>query len=388
MPESKKTGKGWNLNGTRLDHNRIALDFTLNGERVRGVITAEALAAIVRGQVDHDANLSPGAEPTLFADFATNAYGPFAATPRLNNPLSLLGEINLVKAVSVKLGQTYLHELKGPDLEALKETWLKEKVAVNTIKRRLNALRRVIKYAVAKGLIKQNPLPLVTGLKSKNRAEIWLRTEEFDRLLQHCHPLIRPIVEYLGLTGARISEALDFRVGDLRDGRLLVPTEKRGVPCREMMREFNTASLGPRFARLEQQFNPHPKSGFYFYAPEHNREGRPLSYSYFQRLFNEARIAAGLPHIKPHDLRGSFSIHRSIVIKNFRQLMIEMGHGDARSIESYLARAQRFDPKDSYFYNPEAAPTAIESPTPATPPAQIPAKPAQPEPFPASATLH
>lgn len=154
------------------------------------------------------------------------------------------------------------------------------------------------------------------------------------------------------------------------------------------MREFNTASLGPRWARLEQQLNPHPESGFHFYARERNKTGRPLSYSYFQRLFTQAKIAAGLPHIKPHDLRGTFAIHRAIVVKNFRQLLIKMGQSDARSIESYLARSQRFDPKESYFYVPPVEPIGTSSPAPTAQPAQIPAKPAHPDPFPANSTFH
>lgn len=118
------------------------------------------------------------------------------------------------------------------------------------------------------------------------------------------------------------------------------------------MREFDVASLGPRFADLMKELKPNAQSGFYFYANAKSAE--PLSYSYFQHMFTEAKIAAGLSQIRPHDLRGSFAVHRAMVIKNFRQLQIEMGHGNSRSIESYLARAQRFDPSESIFWNPAA----------------------------------
>lgn len=378
---------GYKMNVTRLDRERSLFDYEYNGERVRGEVMLAAITALIRGQVDEESNLAPAAQPMLFADFANEKYGPVAAVPRFDNPISLKAELNLVKAVGIEVGKTYLHEFKAPDLEALKTTWLTKKVSTNTIKRRLNALRRVLNYAVATGMIQKNPLPLVTGLRSKSRAEIWLRTEEFDRLLLHCHPTIRLIVEYLGLTGARIREALSLQAGDLRDGRLFVPTEKRGLPCREIMREFNTASLGRRWARLERQLTPHPKSGYYFHANERDRAGERLSYSHFQRLFAQARLAAGLPHIKPHDLRGSFAIHRAMVVQNFRQLQIEMGHGDSRSIESYLARAQSFNPTESYFYVATAAPTATAAPVPAASPAQVPAKPALPEPSTASLVL-
>ncbi|MBI4679042.1 MAG: hypothetical protein HY748_15805 [Elusimicrobia bacterium] len=69
------------------------------------------------------------------------------------------------------------------------------------------------------------------------------------------------------------------------------------------------------------------------------------------------------------------------MVKTSRQLQIELGHGDARSIDSYLARVKSFNPRDSIFYvepspvqpAPDAAPPALPSPLsegqrPPTPP--------------------
>lgn len=75
-----------------------------------------------------------------------------------------------------------------------------------------------------------------------------------------------------------------------------------------------------------------------------------MSYNYFQRLFSEARAAAEMAEIHPHDLRGTFAMHRAMVINSFRQLQAELGHGNPRSMQAYLDRARQFDPKESVFY--------------------------------------
>lgn len=73
--------------------------------------------------------------------------------------------------------------------------------------------------------------------------------------------------------------------------------------------------------------------------------------AYAERRFAEARVVAGLPNIHMHDLRGTFAMHRSMVA-TFHQLLQELGHRDARSVQSYLDSASQFrsDPTESIFY--------------------------------------
>ena len=94
---------------------------------------------------------------------------------------------------------------------------------------------------------------------------------------------------------------------------------------------------------------PHPKTGYYFYASKFSVSH--LSVPYAERRFSEARAAAELQNIRMHDLRGTFAMHRAMVVPTFHQLQQELGHRDARSVQSYLDSSSQFraDPKESIF---------------------------------------
>lgn len=323
--------KGYPLKAVRLNRDMVYFEFKHEGRYIRRQCRMDALAAFLAEEVE-ESNLAPSAQPLTFKEFAEQRYLPFAAKPRLNNPRSYHAEAALVKALCVDLGNRKLHEIRGLDAEQCKMAWLKAKRVNNTIKKRLNCLRRVMGYAVAVGLIKTNVIPEAKGLHVGNRSEIWLRLHDLDRLLKECHPLVAPLVEYMALTGARLGEALDFRVGDLRGGRLFVPTLKRKKPMRSAMREFEVVSLGPRFRALLARLQPHPETGYYFYATKFSLSH--LSVPYAERRFAEAREAAKLGDIRLHDLRGTFAMHRAMVVPTFHQLQQELGHRDARSVQS------------------------------------------------------
>lgn len=340
--------KGYPFNATRLNREEVRFEFRYAGQYVRRTCRLDALMAFLTEGGSEESNLGVGAVPVSLREFVESKYLPFAAQPRLSNPKSYLAEKNLTLAVCVKLGDMRLHEIQAKDAEACKVDWLKSKRVNNTIKKRLNCLRRVLAYAESSGLVKKVTVPAVRGLPVGDRSHIWLRREEIDRLLGAAHPVIRPLVEYMVLTGARIGEALDFRVGDLRNRKLYIPTEKQGRPPREAMRELDISTLGPRFAVLAAGLKPHPQTGFYFYASV--AQGRCLSVSYANRRFVEARSRVGLEHVHQHDLRGTFAMHRAMVVNSFRQLQAELGHGDPRSVQSYLDRARQFEPRESIFW--------------------------------------
>jgi site-specific recombinase XerC len=97
--------------------------------------------------------------------------------------------------------------------------------------------------------------------------------------------------------------------------------------------------------------SPHPVTGYFFFS---SRNGRPYSLSQVEHRFDVARRRAGLEHVISYDLRGTFAMHRAMVVRNFRQLQTEMGHGNPLSIQSYLDEASRYRVEDSIFHTPPA----------------------------------
>ena len=162
----------------------------------------------------------------------------------------------------------------------------------------------------------------------------------------------RAYFEFILWTGARPDEACQFgRANISATGKeIWIVIGKRRIrdADKPRSRRFRVGSLGPRFQELLLSLAPHPETGLFFCNPV---TGRRYVARYLQLAFTKAVAAAAIGRrIVPYDLRGTFAMHRAMVMKMFRQLQSEMGHLDPKSLENYLAEASKCDPRDSIFY--------------------------------------
>lgn len=334
--------------GQRIGRDKFRFDYRDGDRRIRCTVTRAELTAFLTNGVDRESNLGPKGGQMTLERFFNDAYLPDCARPRFLNPRSYEAEVDLTKALSRTLGATPIHQIRSSDAEEHKSQRIEAGRANSSIKKELRCLGRAMEYAASMEIVRKNPLKPVRGLPSADRSSIWLRLQEIDRLTAACPARLSLLVEFLILTGARIGEALLFEASDVRRERgvILIPTEKRKAPARDCLRSIDIKSLGPRFERLLERMEAKVSQGRFF----------PMTYPAFNGLFAGARTRAKLDHIHAHDLRGTFCIHRALVVKNFRQLQYEMGHRDAKSVESYLGRAEQFDPTESIFYMPPSEP--------------------------------
>lgn len=342
------TDKGRKLNVRHVGDGRYRFEYHDDQQYVRRTILLRDLTRFLTGQADLNANLGTGAAPLDLETFMNREYLPRCARPRFNNDRSYLAEVDLVRALIRTLGKVPVHEIRSRHSEEHKSVRLEAKMANNTVKRELRCLHRAIDYALTLGLVQENLLAPVRGLRSESRKEIWLNKEQFEKLLGCCSGEFKLLVEFLTLTGARIREALDFREGDIdwEKGVVRIPTLKRRKSPRLAMRKIEIDSMGPRLRLLLEKMVPHPQSRAYF---SFQNDGAPMSYSWVSKLFREARVKAGLGHVKIHDLRGTFAMHRAVVIQDFRQLQAELGHSSPNAVQSYLDTAEQLDRSESIF---------------------------------------
>jgi len=275
------------------------------------------------------------------------------ARPNLKDN-SYAREQDAVNALIKFFGQKFLHEIDLESWEKYKTgrlggtlSFCRKPCVNSTVDKELDCLKRILAYAANLNLIKVNVIASVKGLKAGSRRAIWLRLPEIDRLLGHCPPWLANIVEFRILTGARPSEARFFgkeNVDRDKDEIWLQTLKKRDG--KEHRRYISIKSLGPRFKALLARLAPHPQTGYFFFK----RNGQPHSISHIEHHFAKARNDAGLKQVIPYDLRGTFAMHRAMVVQNFRQLQTEMGHGNPQSIQSYLDEAGRYRKEDSIFY--------------------------------------
>ena len=352
--------------GQRVGQDAFYFEYRDGDTYIRRTIPKSELTAFLTNGIDKDSNIGAGARPIALEPFLRDHYLPKCAVPRLGgNPLSLRSEIILAKALMRTLGKIPIHEIRSAHAEKHKTQRLLQGRGNTTIKKELLLLGRALSNAVSAGLIAKNLMPSVRGLPSPDRSWIWLRREQIESLLDCCSERVHPIIEFLILSGARIGEALLLKNGDIRSdfSAISIPTEKRKRPPREAMRTLKVAHLGPRFGALLSKLRPDPKTGLYF----------PFSNGFVSDDFAKALKLAGIDELFAetgfhlHDLRGGYCVHRSMVGVAPRQLQYEIGHKNSASIQSYLGRAEQFEPEDSIFFVPVAKSQAAPEPSTATP---------------------
>lgn len=147
-----------------------------------------------------------------------------------------------------------------------------------TINRRLAVLRASLRHAWRAGLTSQEMGSKVRMLPEPRGREVYLTPEQVQAIAD-AMPIEkgREAILLLAYTGLRAGELLALSSGDLTSDCVLVRTSKTGKP----------------------RSVPIPTSA------RHLLSALPLglSYSRLQWSFRSARVAAGLPHVRLHDLR-------------------------------------------------------------------------------------
>lgn len=225
--------------------------------------------------------------------------------------------------------------------------------------RELSGLNQVFEHALSLKLIKGNPIANCGRLPTSARKQYWLRRTEIAVYLAKIpdgpdftgedSAIFRDLAEFLVLTGARFGEALLFNQRNVdweRREISIITFKKRGKGREEVYRYLSIDSLGPRFIAILRRLKPHPKSGFFFAG----RRGRPLPYPWAYKHHAAGVESSGFTWLRPHDLRHTFAMHRAIVVRDFRQLQMELGHEDPASVQSYLDNTARMRREDSIFH--------------------------------------
>lgn len=186
--------------------------------------------------------------------------------------------------------------------------------------------------------VTKNPVKGIALLKNPHREERYLQASEMNsllRALQHsCNPLLRYFVPLALLTGARKRELLDARWCDIDfvNGVWRIPMTKSGKPLSvPLTREAHALLLDLR-ARLPGLMEVASRTELEWVFPN-PKTGKPFV-SIFNS-WNSARIEAGVPNLRIHDLRHSFAsalVNHGVPIYDVQKLL---GHQSIKTTERY-----------------------------------------------------
>jgi integrase len=215
--------------------------------------------------------------------------------------------------VSAMLGDRKADRLTAQDVERLKarlsQTPAERRGTTRTpatVNRFLQDLRAAYNLARRNGKVERNPVADVRLLRENNKRTRELSADEEARLLAALDPAgrrkgtadLRAFVRLTVETGLREGEACALREEDVdwTAGFAALPETKAG--------EKQHVPLSPEALAILRSLEP--RGGYFFAWPD----GRPWSPGFVTHALGKAIRRAGIPDLRPHDLRHTFACRR------------------------------------------------------------------------------
>jgi integrase len=262
----------------RLDSGRLVVEFEQGGKRVfrrvpRGATHADAKAYETKLRRDLFATDRLGVPPEVSIAAALKLY--------LDGPAKHQKDAHRTRLRS----HTWADHIEGKTLRQAPEvaktaaaSWMSE-LAPGTINRRLALLKAVLKWAYHQALIDQNLSGRIRLLPEDGAREVYLSRAQVAALARHApSSASRAAIMLAAYTGLRADELL-AQVPPIRRHTLAVASRKS---------KTGKPRLVPVPERAQKYLRALPL---------------PLTYWQLNKEFNAARKAAGLEHVRFHDLR-------------------------------------------------------------------------------------
>jgi len=239
-------------------------------------------------------------------------------------------EMTLRLHILPRWGKLRLDEIKTHDISK----WLAEKLtggmAPSSVERIRMTLNRSFELGAKWGIpgAEVNPVRNVTRVKFSNQRQVFLSPEEAARLHKAAaeseNTQLASIVALLLLTGARKMELLKARWADVDLSRRqwLISETKNATPRHVPLSQQAVDIIAklPRWEHCEWLI-PNPATR--------------MPYNTIKRAFETARVAAGLPNLRIHDLRHSFCSSAVAAGVDLYTVGKIVGHKDYKSSQRY-----------------------------------------------------
>jgi len=302
-------------------------------ERVHGPFPTKTDAVKFRRkiQVDQDEGKHRGSPRRLTLSQLIDAY-----LPTLTHLITYKEKMTFAKFWKAALSNWPLATLKPFHIEHCRGLLLEGKwphapkqLTNATANRYLAFLSSCFHWGMENELIERNPCQRVKALQEPERRVAPLSEEDLLRLLAHMNPADRAICRLGYLTGLREAELFGLAWADihLEEGYLQVILKKTQ---KAKVLHLPTLAVEILTDMESRQFSP-----FVFPSPRWPQDRHRAGKGWYRRHFAVAAQKAGLPGVKFHDLRATFSLGVLDAGGNIRELQDIQGWSNSKMAERY-----------------------------------------------------
>ena len=227
----------------------------------------------------------------------------------------------------------FLVQLDLDTLATFRATWTE---GPRTSLKKLERLRAFMRFAEKRKWIDDNPATELKSPKVLNKPTMPLNREEMIRTLAALElygkkagirnaQRLRAFVLLLRYSGLRIGDATSLAVNRIQDNKLLLHTEKTGVPVYCVLPDMVVKALDAA---------PHSSARYFFWTGKSTvRSAKGKWQRRLQRLFNLAKV----PNGHAHRLRDTFAVELLLAGVPLDRVSVLLGHSSIRITERHYA---------------------------------------------------
>jgi|SRR5205809_1192064 len=227
----------------------------------------------------------------------------------------------------------YLKQLDLDTLAIFRAAW---KDGPRSSLKKLERLRAFLRFTERRKWIDHNPATELKAPKVPNKPTMPFTREEMIRILTALGPYgksagirnaqrLRAFVLLLRYSGLRIGDAVQLEVNRIVDSKLLLHTEKTGVPVYCVLPEMVVKALDAA---------PRSSARYFFWTGKSTvRSAKGKWQRRLQRLFELAKVPAG----HAHRLRDTFAVELLLAGVPLDRVSVLLGHSSIRITERHYA---------------------------------------------------
>lgn len=239
----------------------------------------------------------------------------------------------LVKELKAEFGDVPVGSLAVEDLDAYRKTW---NMAASSSRKKLERLRAFLGFCLGREWIRQNPakslkpprVPLKPTLPfspAEMEDILWatdVYRDDYNRCPREYARRLKPFVLVLRYTGLRIGDAVALEADRIHDGKLLLYTQKTGVPVYIPLPEDVLVAL-----------ETIREGRYFFWSGNGDKESAVKNWQRtLQQLFKVAGVKG-----HAHQFRDTFAVSLLTAAVSIETVAVLLGHESVQTTEKHYA---------------------------------------------------